>query len=121
MENKSEEKKAMPCNPAQSHCKHVNDMTGKLICMASKVPTCLIPALLPAKKSDFHSEEMIEATNSINQILADIPAHPTARLSILKLPQGLMLGWVEHGGAKVEGGITYDSNPDLVAKHYNLI
>ena len=104
--------------PCAGDCKWVHD--GRLICQPGE-NTCLGANLLTAEESDFHSAELVEATSAINRILANIPERPNFELSVLQFKQGLMLAWVEHGATEIEGGVTAESDPDVIAKCLNLI
>ncbi len=127
MENK-DNVRPPTCDSSVESCKFVGFtrlVDDKETNFASCLPGaggCYSPAkLLEAEESEMHTAELIKATNEINKILANIPEHPTCGLSILHLKQGTLLAWVEHGQAEIEGGITSESDPELVAKHFNLI
>ncbi len=116
------------CDPAINDChfvgaaKLVNDKEIKFAACLKGAGGCFSPAkLLQARESEMHTAELIKATNAINKILANIPEHPTCGLTILHLKQGTLLAWVEHGGTEIKDGITADSDPALVAEHFNLI
>ncbi len=82
---------------------------------------CSGARLLEAEKSNFHTKDLIKATEAINLILERIPKDPKRKLSFLYLPQGTFLAWVEHGVAPVKGAITANSDPSVIAKGFKLI
>ncbi len=120
MENRSEIKSCDGIIQPDCEWVHIPGKIKPMVCVPGK-GGCKRAEFLKAGESAFHSAELIEATNAINKILANISEHPTASLSVLTLKQGLFLSWVEHGGEESEGGITSDSDPDVVAEHFNLI
>ena len=108
------------CNPIHETCGfYIDPNTGNAGCGPGDI--CKQAKLVEAEESAFHTAELIEATRAINKILADIPEHPNRSLSIVHLKQGTFLAFAEHGGIEIEDGITADSDPDLVVKHFKLI
>lgn len=108
------------CDPVIESCHfQIDPPTGVMTCAPGNA-SCSAAEFLEASESCFHTIELIEATRAINAILASIPESPSSSLAILHLKQGTMLAMVEHGGKEIEGAITAESDPEVLAKHLKL-
>ena len=83
--------------------------------------TCSIAKLLQAEPSGFHPQELIDATNKVNQILEAIPADPHGRtLSFLHTNDGSLLAWVDHKAMAPADGVRPDDDEATVARALRL-
>jgi hypothetical protein len=71
----------------------------------------------------FHDTNLRGATTAINNILNNLrPNAPDGlQLCFLRLPDGIMLAWVEQDGPIVGEAITSDSDPDEIRLAAGLI
>lgn len=87
---------------------------------------CSLANLLEAEESEFHDRQLIKATRAIKEILAKIPVDKKGRkLSFINAKPGLLLAWVDHGGAafrnaKTKEIVTHDSHKDKIAAALKL-
>lgn len=102
-------------------CDYVIDTTtGNPVCLSGS-GTCLSADLLEADSSSFHGDNLVEATQKINQILTEIPEDADGRkLSFLVTKMGVFLGWVIHDGEVPENGVTAKDENETVAKALRL-
>lgn len=88
---------------------------------SSGVGSCFAAMMIPAQESDHHDKALAEATKSINEILAKIPADPKGRkLSFLATPWGAHLAWVNHGVPISADAVKHDAPEAELAKALNL-
>lgn len=76
--------------------------------------SCLSATFLAAEESSFHDKELIEATKSINEILAKISKKDDVELSLLNTKGGLMFAWVHHDGKTSSTDITSKNTDDEI-------
>lgn len=78
---------------------------------------CTLAFLAEAELSDFHDQQLADATQAIKNILAAIPSDTNGRkLSFIKTSKGFLLTWVDHSGVVLENALTQDSdNAAIVA------
>ena len=64
----------------------------------------------------FHDTNLRGATTAINNILTNLRSHAPdgLQLCFLRLPDGIMLAWVEQDGPVIGDPITSDSDPDEI-------
>jgi hypothetical protein len=69
----------------------------KVYCCSGRPNTCNNLKLLQAEDSYFHDEALIEATDRINAILAEVrdSAPPGEHLAMIDTTKGLLLAWAE--------------------------
>jgi len=124
MEN---EMKRRPCSPGDMCCYTIRK--HKIVCEACSIPNCGRAELLEANKSAFHTDQIAEATRSINKILSEIQPDSEGRtLAFIQTRMGIMLNWVEHrdeaarAADKDEGevAVTSADDDDTIAKALNL-
>lgn len=108
------------CDPGDD-CGYNGHPDRELLLCIPGDENCKNAELLEAEASAFHTDELIKATKAINEILASIPKSQSCELSFLHLKQGTMLAWVEPGGTPIEGAITGNDDPDVVAKYLKLV
>jgi hypothetical protein len=91
-------------------------------------PECVPFNLLEAQLSDFHNQDLSEATRKIKQIVAEIPEHPAGhKLSLLIIrkgsKRGVLLAWVNHGEEVPDGAqnvVTGKDSPEVIARALGL-
>ena len=124
MEN---EMKRRPCSPGDMCCYTIRK--HKIVCEACSIPNCGRAELLEANKSAFHTDQVAEATQSINKILSEIQPDSEGRtLAFIQTRMGIMLNWVEHEDEAVraadkdegEVAVTSADDDDTIAKALNL-
>lgn len=93
-----------PCGG--DRCSYNIDVTKDRINCDVGDGSCLNATFLAAEESAFHDKALIEATQSINAILAKIPRKDGIELSLLNTDDGLMLAWVHHNGETSDKDIT---------------
>lgn len=75
---------------------------------------CTNAHLCEAEESDFHTQELQEATRKINRILSRIAPDPNGRtLSFCEVTEGQFLAWVKHGGGPKKGVTRRDSDAKI--------
>jgi hypothetical protein len=108
-------------NPCKSGCDFQVDDLGSASCVSGG-DTCMVAGLLEAEESDLHDITLIQATQSINEILSGIPADSEGRnLSFLKTNMGVLLAWVAHGETAIEGAVTASDDDETVSDALKLI
>lgn len=86
-----------------------------VICTAGD-GSCFEASFLEAEVSGFHDSSLVNATSSIKTTLGAVPPDPQGRkLSILNTNMGLMLAWVNHGGAVPTKAVTANDDDATVA------
>lgn len=113
-----------PHNP--SRCFTV--LSDKITCVSCPAPDCGFDELLEADTSAFHTDQLVEATRSINKILSEIqPDHEGQTLSFIQTRMGIMLVWVESedeafraSPGEDEIGVTSADDNDTLAKALKL-
>lgn len=87
---------------------------------------CSLANFLEAEESAFHDKQLIEATRTIKDVLAKIPADKKGRkLSVINSKSGLLLAWVYHGrkdfgDRKGKEVITHQSDKEKIAAALKL-
>src|SRR5690606_38957567 len=82
------------------------DVTKDMINCDAGDGSCISATFLAAEESPFHDKALVEATRSINEIIAKIPKKDDAELSLLTTNDGLMFAWVRHDGKTSPTDIT---------------
>jgi hypothetical protein len=83
---------------------------------------CFLAVLAEAEESAFHDAQLVSATQSIKNILANIPADSKGRkLSFLKTNRGFLLAWVDHSGVGYENAVTQNDDDETIAAALRLI
>lgn len=82
--------------------------------------SCLTAILVTANESDFYPAELREATEQIQDILANIKLKRGRKLALLKTPFGVLLASVRHDTKIPDGAITSDSSPREIKKALGL-
>lgn len=105
-------------------------LSDKITCVSCTAPDCGFDELLEADTSAFHTDEIAQATRSINKILSEIqPAHEGQTLSFIQTRMGIMLVWVESkdedeafraSADQDEIGVTSADDNDTLAKALKL-
>ena len=94
------------------------DLTKRVtVCVTSTGSDCLQCKLLEAEPSEFHDEQLVEATRKIKAILDAIPPDPKGRqLSFINTRMGTLIAWVRPGGAPRKGAVTSKDDDATVKK-----
>jgi len=83
--------------------------------------SCFEARVLTAERSNFHDEELMDATAKIRQILAGIGRDPKGRkLSFINTNMGLLLAWVEHGAPVPPDAVTDKDDDTTIAQALRL-
>ena len=85
--------------------------------------SCPIAEFLTAEESDFHTAELIEATQQIRSILSKVPKRKdNQKLGLVTTPFGVLLAWVQHDLTQVpEGSVTINSPDEEIIKALGII
>ena len=78
--------------------------------------SCFNAELVIADESSFHTDELVQATREIREILSSIKHRHEHKLSFLNTPFGLMLAWVRHDIETPDDAITIDGPPEAIAE-----
>ena len=99
----------------------------KMFCAPCSYQDCFRAELLEADKSAFHTDQVAEATRSINKILSEIQLDSEGRsLALIQTTIGIMLAWVDHEDEastladKEEVAVTSRDDNATLAKALNL-
>lgn len=78
---------------------------------------------LQSVEKAFHDPNLRGATTAINNILNNLRAHAPNGLELcfLRLPDGVMLAWVEQDGPVIGTAVTSESDPDEIRLAAGLI
>jgi hypothetical protein len=82
--------------------------------------SCAIAQFLTADESDFHTAELMEATDQIRDILSKIPKRDGRKLGLLTTPFGVLLAWIQHDIEIPKGSITINSSDEEIIKALGL-
>jgi hypothetical protein len=76
---------------------------------------CGLAEFLECEESNFHDANLVKATTAIRAVLSLIPPDQDGRnLSLIQTSIGVVLAWVNHTDAVIEGAITQDSDADEI-------
>jgi hypothetical protein len=83
--------------------------------------SCSVAPLLELDESGFHDSVLQNATQSVNEILNNIPPNADGKnLSFVTTKAGVFLAWVHHGGTHNESAITAEDDKETVVKAFNI-
>lgn len=89
---------------------------SKTIGCSSGDGSCLIAEFVPADESDFHTAELVKATEAIRDVLSGIKPKKDRKLAFVNTPFGILLAWVEHDISVPQGSVNIKSSDDDIAK-----
>ena len=93
---------------------------GSLGCVTGS-RTCANAGFLEAGESDFHDENLVNATAALNAVLAMVPEDEEGRkLSFIHTNMGTMLAWSKHGENVPEDAIGPGHDDKVIAEALNL-
>jgi hypothetical protein len=96
-----------------------NSFSGRVGC-SSGDGSCLIAEFVPATESEFHTAELIEATNEIRNVMSKIKRKSGKKLGLLNTPFGLLLAWVDHDLDVPGKAVDIRSSPEKIKKALGL-
>lgn len=97
------------------------NVDGETVICTSGDGSCFEASILEAEVSGFHDTSLAYATSSIKTTLGAIPKDPQGRkVSILNTNMGLLLAWVQHGGAVPPGAVTANNTDAEIAAALKL-
>lgn len=82
--------------------------------------SCLASTFVSADESDFHTAELIAATDQINNAIASIGPRDDKKLAIIDTTFGPMLAWVDHDTEVPPEAINRKSSPEEIIKALGL-
>jgi hypothetical protein len=82
--------------------------------------SCLAATFISADESEFHTAELIAATDQINNALASIARRDDKKLAVIDTTFGLMLAWVDHDTEIPPEAINVKSPPEEIIKALGL-
>lgn len=116
MENENDD----PIGCGTRTCSHNISPDGVLGCSGGD-GDCWRVNLLEAEPSDFHDAGLIDATQKIKRILAEIPADEGGRkLSFVHTRMGTLLAWVKEGADVHPNAITAKDDDATIARALKL-
>lgn len=90
----------------------------KIFCRPCDRPDCFFAQLLEAETSEFHTDQLADATRSINQILSEIQSgNPDQKLAFIQTEMGTMLVWATIENEHV---VTTEDSSETLAKALKL-
>ena len=96
-----------------------NAINGDVGCSSGN-DSCLIAELVTASESNFFTAELKDATDQIQEILANIQPKRGRKLAFLKTPFGILLAWVRHDMRIPVGAVNSESSPQEIKKALGL-
>lgn len=83
--------------------------------------SCWAVNLLEANISDFHDQELADATQAIKKIISGIHPRDEHKLSFVHTNMGTLLTWVHHGGKIPHDAVRYGHDDAKIAEALGLI
>ena len=96
-------------------------LKGEVLGCTENGGSCMLVNILEAEESAFHDIHLASATQSINEILANIPEDPDGRkISFINTNMGTLLAWVDHSDIILEDAVTEDDDDATIAAALKL-
>src|SRR5215831_18489901 len=87
-----------------------NSFSNTIACTSGD-GSCLSAEFLSADESEFHTAELVRATEHIRTALGMIKKRHDRKLALLNTPFGVLLAWVNHDIDVPEGSTNVNSEP----------